>query len=103
MNVQKKEEIFTLIEQNRKILQGFGVEKIGLFGSFVRSKQKRESDIDLLVKFQKGKKTYRNFINFAWYLEDLFGRKVEIVTPESLSPYIAPYVASEVKYVQISA
>lgn len=72
----------------------FGVKRIGLFGSFARGEQKDTSDVDILVEFEEP--TFDNFMNLAFFLEDLFSRRVELVTPDSLSPYIAPYVEKEV-------
>lgn len=77
-----------------EIKKRFGVNRIGLFGSFARGEQKDTSDVDILVEFEKP--TFDNFMDLAFFLEDLFDRRVELVTPDSLSPYIAPYVKKEV-------
>lgn len=77
-----------------EIKKRFGVRRIGLFGSFARGEQKDTSDVDILVEFDEP--TFDNFMELAFFLEDLFGRRVELVTPDSLSPYIAPYVKKEV-------
>lgn len=79
-------------------LKKFGVKRCGLFGSFLRDRQNLQSDIDLLVEFEMGKKTYDNYIHLAFFLEELFGRSVDLVTPESLSPYIGPHILREVEY-----
>jgi predicted nucleotidyltransferase len=47
----------------------------------------------------RGKKNFRNFIHLAFFLEDLLNRKVELVTPESLSPYLKPNILKEIEYV----
>jgi hypothetical protein len=73
-----------------------GVRTIGLFGSFARGEQTPGSDIDLLVEFAPEHHTFDNYMELAFLLEDLLGRKVEIVTPEALSPYIAPHILREV-------
>jgi predicted nucleotidyltransferase len=57
------------------------------------------SDIDLLVEFEPGKKTFDNFMNLSFYLEELLGRKVDILTPQSLSKYIGPHILREAEYV----
>lgn len=62
-----------------------------------------DSDVDILVEFDTGKRTYDNFIDTCFLLEDLLGRRVELVTIDSLSPYIKPYVLKEVEYVPLSA
>ena len=97
--VQTKEKTLALIEEHQDRIKALGVKKIGLFGSFVREEQGVKSDIDLLVEFEQGKKTFDNFIHLSFFLEDLFKRRVELVTTESLSPYIGPHIMSEVEYV----
>jgi len=52
----------------------------------------------LTVEFEEGKKNFDNFINLAFYLEELLGRKVDLLTPESISQYIKPYMEKEVIY-----
>ncbi|TEU10623.1 MAG: nucleotidyltransferase [Anaerolineales bacterium] len=99
MPVQTKERTLSLIEEHRDRIKALGVRKLGLFGSFVREEQGVESDIDLLVEFEQGKKTFDNFMQLCFFLEDLLKRRVELVTPESLSPYIGPRIMSEVEYV----
>lgn len=93
-----KEQIFVIVNENQAQLKKFGVKKIGVFGSFVRNEQNAESDLDLLVEFEQGKKSFRNFIGLAYYLEELFNMKVELVTTEGLSPYIGQYILKEVEY-----
>jgi predicted nucleotidyltransferase len=99
MAVQTEDHILSLIQKYQEQIKAFGVKRLGLFGSFVRGQQDENSDIDLLVEFDSGKKTFDTFIHLAFFLEDLFGRRVELVTPESLSPYIGPYIENEVEYV----
>ncbi|MBI4687586.1 MAG: nucleotidyltransferase family protein [Nitrospirae bacterium] len=98
-SVQTKKEVSNILLSHKKEIEEFGVKRIGLFGSFAKGKQKRESDVDLLVEFISGKKNFRNFIYLAFFLEDLLHRKVELVTPESLSPYLKPHILKEIKYV----
>ena len=70
-----------------------------MFGSFVRGEQTDSSDIDILVEFEPARKTFDNFIRMAFLLEQLLGRRVELVTPEALSPYLKPHILREVEYV----
>jgi predicted nucleotidyltransferase len=74
----------------------FGVAKIGIFGSTARGDDRPESDVDVLVEFAPGQTTFRNFMELAFYLEDLFGRRVDLVTEQGLSRYIRPNVEQEV-------
>lgn len=101
VGVQTKEEIFTELRRSHGRIKALGVKRLGLFGSFVRGQQSGESDVDFLVEFEQGQKTFDNFIQIAFLLEDLLHRKVELVTPEGLSPYIGPYVVDEVEYVAL--
>jgi len=102
-SVQTKEKALSLIVEHQDRIKALGVKKIGLFGSFVREEQGVESDVDLLVEFEQGKKTFDNFMRLSFFLEDLFKRRVELVTLESLSPYIGPHIVNEVEYVTLIA
>ena len=101
--ITTKKEIIILLRRNAARLRGFGLKRIGLFGSFMRGEQGETSDVDLLVEFEPGKKRFDNFMALAFFLEDLLGRKVEIVTRESLSPYIGAHILAEVEYVRLAA
>lgn len=80
--------------RDSEIKERFHVKRIGLFGSYARGEETESSDVDIMVEFEQP--TFDNFMKLAFFLEDLLGRKVELVTPDSLSPYIAPYVKDEV-------
>ena len=54
--INSKKDVLSIIQQNRKSIKTLGVKKLGLFGSFVREEQNKNSDIDLMVEFDKGKK-----------------------------------------------
>lgn len=97
--VQNKSVLFALLHTNKEKIYSFGVAKIGLFGSFVRNEQRADSDIDFWVEFAAGQKTYRNFIALAYFLDDMTGRKTEIVTPESLSVVMKSEILKEMVYV----
>ena len=97
--VQTKEQIFVLINQYQLRLNDLDVRRVGLFGSFLEKQQTQQSDVDVLVEFESGQKTFDNFMHLSFFLEEFFGRKVDLVTPESLSPYIKPRILAEVEYV----
>jgi predicted nucleotidyltransferase len=103
MAVQTKASILSLIQAHQGQIKSLGVRRLGLFGSFVREQQDGASDVDVLVEFERGRKTFDNFMQVAFLLEELFGRRVEVVTPEALSPYIGPHILSEVEYVALGA
>ncbi len=101
--VRTREDIFKMLDENRTQLRALGVKRLGLFGSFVRSEQRADSDVDMLVEFEPGQKTFDHFMQLSFFLEDLLGRNVELVTPEALSPHIGPYILKEVEYVSVAA
>jgi uncharacterized protein len=101
--IRTKQDIFSALHQNRSRLRTFGVRRIGLFGSFVRGEQRPESDIDLLVEFEPNKKSFDVFMELSFFLEDLLQHRIELVTSESLSPYIGPHILKEVEYAALAA
>lgn len=101
--VRTKGEVLDRLSRNAEHLRVLGVQRLGLFGSFVREDQGPESDVDLLVEFQSGKKTFDNFMDLSFFLEDLLQRRVEVVTTESLSPYIGPNIIKEAEFVSLAA
>jgi hypothetical protein len=80
------------------IKQRYGVKKIGIFGSFARGEEKEVSDIDVLVDFNEGAKTFDHFMELKFFLEDLFGRKVDLVTVTALRPQLKEGILREVTY-----
>ena len=101
--VKTKRDVLNVLQGNSAHLHALGVKRIGLFGSFVRDEQKALSDVDLLVEFEPGKKTFDNFMELSFFLEELLQRKVEVVTVEALSPYLGPHILREVQYVRLAA
>ena len=102
MSVQTKAEVLTLLQAHRYTLQRLGVKRCGLFGSFVRDANiQAQSDVDVLVTFEPSQKTFDNFMQLSFFLEDIFNRKIDLVTPESLSPFISPHILSEVEDVPL--
>ena len=100
--ILKKESIIKTLKKEAKKLADFGVLEIGLFGSYIRNEQTINSDIDLLIDIKKEKKTFKNFMSLNYFLEDIFKRKVELVTKQSLSPFIGPHILKSVEYVSLS-
>ncbi len=101
--IKTKNDILNALGQNRSRLSTLGVKRIGLFGSYVRGEQCPDSDIDLLVEFAPGRKTFDTFMELCFFLEEILQHKVELVTVESLSPYLAPRILGEVEYASIAA
>src|SRR5271169_2218971 len=98
-NAKKYLELLSL---HRAELRGFGVTRIGLFGSVVRGEEQSRSDVDILVDIEPAKKSYGSFLDLADYLESLFqGRRVDLVTTAAISKYILPYVMKEVQQIEV--
>jgi len=100
--IERKKDLFALLAKHHEQLKQFGVKRWGVFGSFARGQQNTRSDVDILVEFEQGKKSFDNFMHLAFFLEEQVGRRVELVTPESLSPHIGPHILREVEYASIS-
>jgi len=94
-----KRKIIIEIEKRRSGLKARGVRKIGLFGSYLKGTQKRGSDIDLVVTFDK-KNLGENYFKVLFYLENLFKRKIDLVAVQSLRPELN-HVKREAVYVKI--
>ena len=79
------------------------MKKVGIFGSAVRNELNKDSDIDIFVEFEKGKATMKNFIHLIEFLENLFQRKVDILTEEGIESirikYIKERIKKEIEYV----
>ncbi|WP_342679723.1 nucleotidyltransferase family protein [Methanofollis sp. UBA420] len=89
----------TQIRQNlRTIRERYGVARIGVFGSVAREEDTPASDIDILVEFREGEETFDHFMDLTFYLEDLLGRRTDLVIADTLKPGIRNVVLGEVVY-----
>ncbi len=95
--VESKEDVLTRLRNQENQLRSLGVKRLGLFGSFVRQEQTRESDVDVLVEFEASRKSFDSYMRIAFLLEDVLQRPVELVTTEALSPHLGPRILSEVE------
>jgi len=102
-SVQTKQEAIDRLVAASQQLLALGVASIGLFGSFATGRQTSLSDVDILVEFMPDRHSFDNFMDLSFFLEDLLGRKVELVTPEALSPHIGPHILEEVERVPVAA
>ncbi len=94
------ELILKTIRSKKRELKKFGIQRIGLFGSYARGEQTEDSDIDILVDFDPEKENFDNLMAVYDLIERLFkNQRIEIVSKNGLSPYIGPKILKEVKYV----
>ncbi len=99
--VINRDMLLDRLHRNSGRIKSFGVKRLGLFGSFVRGTATAESDVDLLVEFDRGKKSYDNFMELGNSLEEVLNRKVELVTPQSLSKHFGPHILNQVQDVKL--
>lgn len=78
-------------------VRALGVARLALFGSVLRGEASADSDVDILVEFVPGAKSFDRFMDLADLLEEQLGRPVELVTTEALSPIIGPRILAEAK------
>ena len=83
--VETKRGAVRALTANGSVIRSFGVKRLGLFGPFVHKNHKPESDVDLLVDFDPSKKTFDNFFELSVLLEQILGRRIELVTRQSLA------------------
>jgi hypothetical protein len=79
----EREKTIALLKLRKRQLKKFGVRSISLFGSVARNQARKRSDVDLLVEFERTVGLFE-FVRLKLYLEELLGRKVDLVTPEAL-------------------
>lgn len=91
--------VLALLRQHDTTLkERFGVRRIGIFGSFARGEERPNSDVDVLVVFQKGEETFDHYMDCKFYLEDLFGRNVDLVIEDTIKHRLKEPILSEVVY-----
>lgn len=95
----KKKEIIDIIKNNKKELESrYGVKQLGLFGSYVKGRQRAKSDIDILVAFNRDIDLFE-FLDLREYLEDKLRARIDLVMATALKPAIGKRILSEVEYV----
>jgi len=92
------EYVLAELERHAGVLRGFGVKRIGLFGSVARGESKPDSDLDFVVELERW--TCDDFLGTAFFLEDLFGCEVDLVPLDSIRPQLRNYILPEIKYAQ---
>ena len=96
MNIKSKDEIIKTIQVNQKLIQKYGVQKIGLFGSHARGEATYSSDVDFLIDLNA--KTFDNYMGLKIFLEELLNCKVDLVLPHTIRPALRDAILKEVIY-----
>jgi uncharacterized protein len=100
--INDKDSLLKKLKNYSKEIKLYGVKNLQLFGSFAKNTNINEqSDIDFMVEFEAGKKTYDNFINLSFFLEKILNRKVELLTLQSLSKYSGHRILNELEDVAL--
>lgn len=87
-----------LREHEKVIIERFGVNKIAIFGSFAKGEEHIDSDVDVLIEFKEGRKTFDNYMELKFYLEGIFGRKVDLVIENAIKPTLRETILKEAVY-----
>jgi len=95
MKRRELEDILKILQSHSGELKRLGVKRLWLFGSYVRGEARDDSDLDVLVEFEEGKKTFDNYMELKFLLEDLLGVEVDLITVEALKPGVKKYVLRE--------
>lgn len=98
-----KQEVENRILELSEHLRSLGVRRIGLFGSTARGDARKDSDVDLLVEFVDGRKTFDAYMDVADALEAGFPVHVDVLTPESFDPHRLARIEKETIYYEIGA
>jgi len=94
-----KQEIIKIIRNSKPEMEShYGVQRLGLFGSYVKEKQRKKSDIDILVAFNRDIDLF-DFLDLREFLESQLSIKVDLVMESALKPAIGKRILSEVEYV----
>jgi predicted nucleotidyltransferase len=94
-----KKQIIDIIKKSKPEIESrYGVQRLGLFGSYVRKRQRKKSDIDILVTFSRDIDLFE-FLDLREYLESRLQTKVDLVMSSALKPAIGKRILAEVEYV----
>jgi predicted nucleotidyltransferase len=93
-------ELLTALNNKKELLnRSFGVTDLAVFGSFVKNKQQKDSDVDIYVNLRKQFKTFDNFMELRFFLEEMLGRKVDLVIKDSIREELKPKIFMEAVHV----
>lgn len=95
LNTLTRQHVVDRLVECEPEIRDFGVQRLALFGSVLHDRARPDSDVDLIVQFRPGAKTFDRLVGLAELLEKRLGRPVELVTLEALSPYLGPRILAE--------
>lgn len=97
----QKQDILNYLKSNQEYYHNqFGIQFIGLFGSFSRNEANENSDIDILYKIEKDKKlSMFKYLKLTKQLEENLHKKIDLVRDETLKPQLKSYIQKDISYV----
>ena len=91
-------QILQTLAGHRDAIRALGARRLGLFGSQARGEATDKSDLDFLVEFEPGAKTFDNYMDLKAFLEDLFSRPVDLVVSDVIKPRLREAILRETIY-----
>jgi predicted nucleotidyltransferase len=98
VKLMQRDEVIRILAGHRMQIRALGVKSLALFGSVARGDDRPDSDIDVLVEFH-GAATFDQYMDLKFLLEELLGRRVDLVSTRGLRPQLRSYVERDVLYV----
>jgi len=93
-----RKSVLNLLKKHQAELRNLGVRTLALFGSVARDQAGPDSDIDILIEFSEAP-NFDRFMEVKIYLEDILGKRVDLVMPQSVRPQMRPYIEQDLVYV----
>ncbi len=87
------QEVLRLLEENAPVIRRYGVRSLGLFGSGARGEAREGSDLDFVVEFETN--SFDAYMDLRAFLEDLFGRRVDLVLRDTIKPRLREKILNE--------
>lgn len=96
--MNRAQVLVQLQRHRQEIEQRFAIKHLSVFGSAARDELRQDSDIDVLVEFE-GTPTFDGYMELKFYLEELLGRTVDLVTHDAVKPRMRPLIEQEAIHV----
>lgn len=94
------ESIETLLIDNLNHIKKFGISRLGIFGSYSNGYPTEDSDVDILITFKPNMKTFDNYIDLKFFLEELLNKKIDLVIEENIKAELKEEILRSVHYVE---
>lgn len=92
----KRDEILRILEEHRETIKSYGVKRLGLFGSAARGEERKTSDLDFVVEFEK--MSFDSYMDLKAFLEELFHRRVDLVLADAIKPRLRENILKDAAY-----